>query len=182
VDQRGVSRPQEPTGCDIGAVETVATTTTVAGPSTLTPGDKATLQITVHAKSDIAGVPDGTVTVYDGTSALGSAIVTSHSTSPASVTFRFTTGALDAGSHALRAVYAATPLFRGSAGTKVVAVSATSTEGDRPPSTPGTGSGSAPASLPVTGLNPVLPLTGGALVLLGALLLGWGRTPQQARY
>ncbi|MBV9369134.1 MAG: right-handed parallel beta-helix repeat-containing protein [Frankiales bacterium] len=175
VDQRGVERPQAPTGCDIGAVETVATTTTVAGPSTLTSGGAATLQITVQATTAIAGVPDGGVTVYDGTTALGSAHVTGHSTS--SVTFSFTSAALDAGTHSIRAVYAATSLFRGSEGARTLTVSApsTSTEGSRGPSTTGTSAGGAPSRLAATGFNPVLPLTGGALILLGCSLVVLGR-------
>jgi len=170
VDQRGVNRPQPSTGCDIGAVETIATTTSVlagAG-SALTAGDTTTLSITVDAKSDLAGAPDGTVTVYDGTTSLGTATLGSTTASPASATYRFTTDALDAGTHALRAAYGATSLFRGSDAT--VTVTAAAAAAKTPTSEPAATTSST-GTLAATGGDPALPVGGAVLVATGLAAL-----------
>jgi hypothetical protein len=164
VDQRGVVRPQAPTGCDIGAVETIATTSAVV----LSPGaavsasDIVTLQIAVAAASDVAGSPDGTVTVYDGASSLGTASLVS--ATGATAVYAFTTGALDAGSHALRAAYGATSLFRGSE----AAADVTATAAAAPASEP---SGTTAATTSTTGLAD----TGGSagLPVVAAMLAGF---------
>jgi hypothetical protein len=161
VDQRGVVRPQAPTGCDIGAVETIATTTAVvlSPGAAVSAGGIVSLQITVVAADDVAGSPDGTVTVYDGSSSLGTASLVS--ATGATALYAFTTGALDAGTHMLRAAYGATSLFRGSEATADVTAAAGVTttrtsEAAAPPATT--------TALAATGGSPLLPIGGAVLV------------------
>jgi hypothetical protein len=162
IDQRGVARPQPAaaTTCDIGAVETIATTTAVTGIAGVTVAKVATLTVTVTATTGLAGAPDGSVTVYDGATSLGTAARRSApstiSTSPVTVTYTIKTPPLTAGSHDFKAVYAATSLFLGSTAHRGLAVAAAVRSN----------SGGVLAD---TGMSPLLPL---AAVVATLLALG----------
>jgi len=139
-------------------------------------GDIVSLQITVVAADDLAGSPDGAVTVYDGASSLGTA--SRVSATGATAVYTFTTGALDAGSHALRATYGATPLFRGSEATADVTAAAGVTTTRTSEAAAATTATTSPA-LAATGGNPLLPI--GGIVLVASALASMARRRRSAR-
>lgn len=101
---------------------TVTTLAPVGGP--ITYGQSETFTATVVPLNADLATPSGTVTFYDGTTALGTGTLN------LSGTATFTTGALAAGSHTIKAVYGSDSIFAMSTsatGTLVVNQSGTST-------------------------------------------------------
>jgi hypothetical protein len=90
-----------------------APTVLTVSPSTSTPSLGASVTLTMQVASTTSGVPTGSVTVLDGTAALGMAPLAAGSAS-------FSISALAAGSHSLSAVYSGDSNFLG--GTSAAAV------------------------------------------------------------
>lgn len=89
--------------------QTTTSLTSSANPSTF--GQSITLTATVAVNAPGAGTPSGTVTFYDGTSALGNGTLT---TTDGVTTATMTTATLAAGTHALTASYAGDDALAGS--------------------------------------------------------------------
>ncbi len=102
------------------AVNQAATTTALAfSPANPTYGQSVTFTATVAASSPGAGSPTGTVTFKDGSTTLGTGIL---STAGGVTTASFSTSSLAAGTHAITASYGGDPNFTGSAGSTSVSV------------------------------------------------------------
>ncbi len=107
-DQRGVNRPQG-SGCDIGAFEVVATTTSLSAANPATIVKPVELTATVTGAVAIPGPPTGTVNFYEGATLLGSAVL-SGGVATLSV-------ALGAATHSLTASYLQSSRFLSSTST-----------------------------------------------------------------
>ncbi len=107
-DQRGVNRPQG-AGCDIGAFEVVATTTSLSAANPATIVKPVELTATVTGAAAIPGRPTGTVNFYEGATLLGSAVL-SGGVATLSV-------ALGAATHSLTASYQQSNRFLSSTST-----------------------------------------------------------------
>jgi Bacterial Ig-like domain (group 3)/Right handed beta helix region len=106
-DQRGPGYPRFVNGTvDVGAVERfIATTTTLSTSlSSRVSGQSVTFDVAVTAPPFDAGIPTGTVTIYDGKTALGSAMLTGGRAA-------FSTTALPVGVDVITAVYSGDSSF-----------------------------------------------------------------------
>jgi predicted outer membrane repeat protein len=107
--QGGCSAPQAGGSITLTAADTTTTVSSSANPSVI--GQAVTFTATVSAGAAPLGVPTGSVTFFDGTTALGTGALN------AAGQGTVTTSSLSAGSHAITAVYAGDPNFRPSTST-----------------------------------------------------------------
>jgi hypothetical protein len=112
-DQRGVPRPQGD-GCDIGALEVVATATSLNAPGTATSSEPVTLAATVMPQVAVPGTPQGTVTFFDGSTPIGAAPLSGGAPDSATLTLTLSTG-----THQLSASIPQSSLFLASASAPV---------------------------------------------------------------
>jgi hypothetical protein len=107
--QGGCSSPQAGGSITLTAADTTATIGSSVNPSVV--GQEVTFTARASAAAAALGLPTGSVTFFDGTTAVGSAALN------AAGQATFTTSSLSAGSHAITAVYAGDPNFKSSTST-----------------------------------------------------------------
>lgn len=176
-DQRNIPRPQG-TSCDIGAFEFVPTTSTalVVAPNPASLGQTVTLTATVTGGSGQGTPIHGTVTFLEGTTALGTASLTTSSNGVARLTYTWVNGSSDIGMHNLTASYSGDTDYSGSTSSpygETVTKAATSTTLGAVP-VPATYPQSVTLTAQVSGVSGVAAPTGTVTFSNGSTTLGTG--------